>query len=109
MNVPAGAANAAVCGVLAPTVERGNTIMVTADPATVDFGVGGGGARRELDRAVVAQELFDGTAHECGTFTQMLPLVRVSQQSQQTVADQVHRRLVPRGQQEDTRRQKFLR
>ncbi|HTE44132.1 MAG TPA: hypothetical protein VK636_02720, partial [Gemmatimonadaceae bacterium] len=40
MNVPAGTRNAAVWGVLAPAVERGNTIIVTADPATVVPGMG---------------------------------------------------------------------
>ena len=51
-------------------------------------------ASRELDRAVVAEELLDRVADQVGVVAQRGQLVGVAEQGQGAVADQVHGRLV---------------
>ena len=65
-----------------------------ADLGAVHLQIDLGQARRQLNRAVVAQDLLDRRGHQRRIVPDPPHLVGVAQQGQQAVADQVRGRLV---------------
>src|SRR5439155_6716543 len=69
--------------------------LAGADGCPAHLAVRGGGAREVADRAGPAQDLLHRVGHQLGVAAQLLPLVAVLAEGEQTPADRVARRLVP--------------
>jgi hypothetical protein len=83
--------------------------LALGDHDTADGNVLQSDPRRRLHHAVEAQELLDRRAHQAGVGRQPAALVRMTQQREHGVADQVGGRLVPRDQDQHAHREQLVR
>ena len=81
--------------------EQGEHELAGLDVLAGELDVGGDDAPRDLDRAVVAQQLVDRVGVERGVGHEALELVAVAEQGERAVADEVDGRLVPGQVQQD--------
>jgi hypothetical protein len=79
--------------------EQQDHLLAGRNLPSPDLDVLDGGAAIGLHGAVVAQHLLDGVLHQLRIVAQPLKLVRMAQQRQQAVADQVRRGLIAGDQQ----------
>ena len=67
-----------------------------------------GSSKNHLDRRIIAQDLFDQRRHERTVSPHLGQLLRMGEQAEHRIADQIRRRLVAGQQQQDGQRQNLL-
>src|SRR2546430_1941048 len=90
-----------VCRVAVGRADRGHDHRALRERAAVDLDVGGRDARRPLHRAVVPQQLLHRALNQRRIVPQTPELVRMAQEGQQPVADQVDGRLMAGDEEQD--------
>src|SRR5262249_56605749 len=80
--------------------DGGNDHASAWDLAAADLNVSIRDPCRPLDRAVVSQELLDGGRDEPRIVSELCHLVRMLEQGERAIADQIHRGLVTGNEQE---------
>jgi len=74
--------------------EHKEHVVVLLNVLSMQLEIDGRATEGRLNRAVVAQQLFNGTAEQRRIRLQPLPLARMAQHGQNSVADQIGRGLV---------------
>ena len=81
--------------------DRGDDHRPFGDRAAVDLDVRVGDARRPLHRTVVPQQLLHRAVNQRRIVSQPAELVRMAQEGQHPIADEVDGRLMPRDEEQD--------
>ena len=96
-------------GVAVGGAEHDERLLPLAHADSTENEIVSGDAGGDLDGAVVAQELIDGSGAEVGMLSEPVELVGVLEQRERAVADQVRGRLMTGGEQQQAHRDDLVR